>query len=113
MEGISLGVPDVYAALADPARRRILDLVSERELSVGEIVEACQLTQPAVSKRLRVLHDAGLVTVRTDGPRRLYSLRTAPLVEIDAWLERHRARWAAHLDDLEHALDGRDGGRGE
>lgn len=102
---------DVYAALADPTRRRILDLVRDRERSVTELVAACDLPQPSVSKQLRVLSDAGLVTVRPDGPRRIYALRPAPLMELDAWLARYRRRWASHLDALERALDeGSEGG---
>lgn len=98
-------MPDVYAALADPVRRRILDLVRERDRSVGEIVEACGLPQPGISKQLRVLHEAGLVRARPDGPRRIYSLEPAPLRDVDRWLASYRAAWSGRLDALERALD--------
>ncbi len=103
--GIWCSVPDVYAALADPTRRCILDLVRDDERSVSEIVSACGLTQPGISKQLRVLREAGLVSVRPDGPRRLYSLRSDPLKQVDAWLSRYRKRWAERLDALERVLD--------
>ncbi len=96
---------DVYAALADPTRRRILELVRDGERSVNEIVAACGLPQPGISKQLRTLHNAGLVSVRRDGPRRLYSLRAGPLSEMDAWLARFRGEWGARLDALERARD--------
>lgn len=98
-------MPDVYDALADPVRRQILDLVRERERSVNEIVEACRLPQPGVSKQLRYLHEAGLVTSRPEGPKRIYSLRPEPLAEVDAWLANYRRAWVGHLDALEKALD--------
>ena len=72
---------------------------------MGEIVERVRLTQPAVSKHLRVLRDAGLVRARIDGPRRVYAIRPGPLRELDAWLEPYRRMWAASLDDLERHLD--------
>ena len=71
---------------------------------MGEIVERVRLTQPAVSKHLRVLRDAGLVRARIDGPRRFYAIRPGPLRELDAWLEPYRRMWAASLDDLERYL---------
>jgi DNA-binding transcriptional ArsR family regulator len=98
-------VPDVYDALADPVRRKILDLVRVRERSVSEIVEACQLPQPGISKQLRYLHEAGLVTSRPEGPKRIYRLRPEPLADVDAWLSRYRKSWNRRLDDLEKALD--------
>lgn len=98
-------VPDVYAALADPVRRKILDLVRERERSVTEIVEACRLPQPGISKQLRYLHEAGLVISRPEGPKRIYRLRPEPLADVDAWLSRYRKTWNRRLDDLEKALD--------
>jgi len=73
-----------FAALAEPSRRQILDLLRERERPVGELVDQLRLSQPGVSKHLRVLREAGLVAVRPQGRRRLYGLRTAPLVEVDA-----------------------------
>jgi DNA-binding transcriptional ArsR family regulator len=86
--------------LAEPSRRRILDLLRGGERSVGELVGDLDLTQPAVSKHLRVLRDAGLVNVRSDAQRRLYRIRPEPLVELDAWLEPYRALWNEHLDRL-------------
>jgi DNA-binding transcriptional ArsR family regulator len=94
-----------FEVLADPTRREILDLVRERELSVGELVQRISLSQPGVSKHLRVLRDAGLVEVRVDAQRRLYRVRPEPLAEIDAWLRPYRLLWADRLDALENHLD--------
>ena len=74
-------------ALADPTRRRIVELLAEEERSAGEIAAQFATSRPGVSRHLRVLRDAGLVRVREDGPRRLYSLDPAPLAELNAWLE--------------------------
>lgn len=96
----------VLEAIAEPTRLRILDEVRDGERSVGELVERLSVIQPAVSRHLRVLRDAGLVTVRKDAQRRLYSVRVEPLVELDAWLEPYRAASAARLDALEiHLAD--------
>lgn len=89
-----------FAVLAEPSRRRILDLLRERERSVGELVEDLRLSQPGVSKHLRVLREAGLVGVRVDAQRRLYQLRAEPLVEVDAWVQPYRRFWSARLDAL-------------
>lgn len=94
-----------FEVLAEPLRRQILDLVRERERSVGELVAALDLSQPGVSKHLRVLREAGLVAVRQDAQRRWYGLNAAPLAEIDAWLAPYRERWARRLDALERHLD--------
>jgi DNA-binding transcriptional ArsR family regulator len=94
-----------FAVLAEPTRRSILDLLRERERSVGELVERLTVSQPGVSKHLRVLRDAGLVSVRTDAQRRVYGLRAEPLAEIDAWLGPYRAFWSGRLDALERHLD--------
>jgi DNA-binding transcriptional ArsR family regulator len=94
-----------YAALAEPHRRTILDLLRARERTVGELVASLGLSQPGVSKHLRVLREAGLVRVRTDGRRRHYALDAAPLAEVDAWLEPYRALWDARLDALERHLE--------
>ena len=91
--------------LAEPHRRRILDLLREGERSVGELVTELDLTQPAVSKHLRVLRDAGLVEARVDAQRRLYRLRPEPLREVDEWIAPYRAAWAGRLDALERHLD--------
>ena|SRR5215212_2405678 len=91
--------------LAEPNRRRILDLVRDGPRPVGEIVDAIGLTQPGTSKHLRVLREAGLLEVRPDGRRRLYALRLEPLAELDAWLAPYRRLWATRLDALEEHLD--------
>ena len=96
---------DAFATLAEPNRRRILDLLAERERPVGEIVDALSISQPAVSKHLRVLREAGVVRSRVDAQRRVYSVRVEPLRDIDEWLERYRALWARSLDRLEQHLD--------
>ena len=94
-----------FDVLVEPTRRRILDLLRERPRVVGELVELTGLSQPGVSKHLRVLRDASLVVVRPDAQRRWYELRAEPLAEIDAWLEPYRAMWAGRLDALERHLD--------
>jgi DNA-binding transcriptional ArsR family regulator len=94
-----------YAALAEPSRRRILDLVRGRERSVSDLVERLGLSQPGVSKHLRVLRDAGLVDVRKDGRMRWYSLRPQPLAEVDRWLDPFRDHWSTRLDTLERHLE--------
>ncbi|MFC5265603.1 ArsR/SmtB family transcription factor [Kribbella qitaiheensis] len=94
-----------FEVLAEPRRREILDLLRGGERPVGELVEQLALSQPAVSKHLKVLRDAGLVDVRQDAQRRWYRLRPAPLAEIDAWLEPYRDLWRDRLDALESHLD--------
>src|SRR5438874_13641632 len=94
-----------FAVLAEPSRRQILDLLRERERSVGELVAKLRLSQPGVSKHLRVLRDAGLVDVRVDAQRRWYQLRPEPLAEVDAWIEPYRRFWSDRLDALEAHLD--------
>src|SRR5438105_2127530 len=93
-----------FAVLAEPSRRQILDLLRVRERSVGELVDHLRLSQPGVSKHLRVLREAGLVDVRVDAQRRWYQLRAEPLAEVDAWLEPYRRFWSARLDALEAHL---------
>jgi len=95
----------VFDVLGEPRRRQILDLLGEGERPVGELVDALGLTQPTVSKHLRLLREAGLVEARGDAQRRLYRVRPEPLREIDAWLGPYRRMWAAGLDDLERHLD--------
>jgi DNA-binding transcriptional ArsR family regulator len=95
----------VFEVLAEPNRRRILDLLREGELAVGDLVSGLGISQPAVSKHLRVLRQAGLVEVRAEAQRRLYRLRTEPLREIDDWLAPYRAAWSNRLDALEAHLD--------
>jgi DNA-binding transcriptional ArsR family regulator len=95
----------IFDVLTDGSRRRILDLLRERERSVGELVEALGMSQPGVSKHLRVLREAGLVKVRVDAQRRWYGLDAKPLAELDAWLAPYRRYWADRLDDLERHLE--------
>ena len=94
-----------FDVLAEPTRRRILDLIRDEERPVNELVATLAISQPGVSKHLRVLREAGLVEVRTDAQRRLYRVRPEPLAEIDAWLAPYRRLWANRLDDLERHLD--------
>jgi DNA-binding transcriptional ArsR family regulator len=98
-------VASTFEVLAEPRRREILDLLRQGERPVGDLVARLNLTQPTVSKHLRVLREAGLVQVRQDAQRRLYRLRFEPLVELDAWLEPYRRLWAERLDALERHLD--------
>lgn len=91
--------------LAEPRRREILDLLRTGERPVGDLVEQLELTQPAVSKHLKVLREAGLVEVRHDAQRRWYRLCPQPLAELDAWLAPYRALWTASFDALERHLD--------
>ncbi|HEX8073919.1 MAG TPA: metalloregulator ArsR/SmtB family transcription factor [Thermoleophilaceae bacterium] len=94
-----------YTALAEPHRRQILDLLRGGERSVGDLVDRLDLTQPGVSKHLRVLREAGLVGARAEGRQRLYGLRAQPLAEVDAWLSPYRAYWSDRLDALERHLE--------
>ena len=94
-----------YAALAEPHRRLILDLLRGGERSAGELVDRLDLSQPGVSKHLKVLRGAGLVDVRARGRNRLYRLRPEPLREVDAWLEPYRAYWSERLAALERHLE--------
>src|SRR3954447_8481969 len=99
---------DVFEAIAEPSRRELLDLLSERERPAGELVAHLhKLTQPAVSRHLRILREVGLVEVRPDGQRRIYALRADRLIEIDSWLSRYRRYWRDHLDALERHLEER------
>jgi len=100
-----------FEVLAEPHRRHILDLLRLRDRSVGELVEELPLTQPSVSKHLKVLKESGLVSVRPDAQRRVYRLRPEPLLEIDAWLTPYRAVWADRLDALEQHLTDEGAGR--
>ena len=95
----------IYGALAEPHRREILDLLRGGERSVGDLVARLDLSQPGVSKHLRVLREAGLVAVRPAGRERRYALRAEPLADIDAWLEPYRAYWSHRLDALERHLE--------
>ena len=94
-----------FAIIAEPSRRAILSLLASSELSVGDIEEKLDLSQPSVSKHLRVLRDAGFVESRIDAQRRLYRIKPEPLMEIDAWLAPFRRFWSVHVDALERHLD--------
>src|SRR5215207_3312572 len=107
--GYPRGMATTFTVLAEPARRRILDLLLEKPRPVGELTERLGLTQPGTSKHLRVLREAGLVQVRADAQRRVYELSPAPLAEVDAWLAPYRRLWNDSLDALERHLDAGDG----
>jgi DNA-binding transcriptional ArsR family regulator len=94
-----------FEIIAEPNRRRILDLLRGHERPVGDLVQALAVSQPTVSKHLRVLRDAGLVDVRVDAQRRLYRVRPEPLQTIDEWLAPYREMWSERLDDLERHLE--------
>lgn len=99
---------DVFAALADPTRRQVLDLLTRRERAAGELGRAFPaMSQPGLSRHLRVLREAGLVGVRRDHRHRYYSLRTERLAEVDAWISKYRGFWEVELDSLEAHLDAR------
>jgi len=91
--------------MAEPNRRMILDLLRQRERTVGDLVEALAVSQPAVSKHLKVLRGAGLVESRSEAQRRYYRVRPLPLREVDAWLAPYREMWTRSLDALEQHLD--------
>jgi DNA-binding transcriptional ArsR family regulator len=93
-----------FEILADPTRRRVLDLLRDDDRTVTELVDALDMSQPAVSKHLRVLRDAGLVEARIDAQRRIYTLRPEPLVELDAWLAPYRRFWRGKLARLHRHL---------
>ena len=95
----------VFEIIAEPNRRAILSLLVSSEQSVGEIERQLRMSQPAVSKHLRVLRDAGFVESTVDAQRRLYRLKPEPLREMDAWLAQFRRFWSAHVDALERHLD--------
>jgi len=92
-------------ALSEPHRMAILSMLADGERPAGDFVDALPIAQPTVSKHLSVLREAGLVTVRKDATRRLYSLNPAPLKELDAWLATYRRFWSGRLDALEAHLD--------
>ncbi|MBK1788531.1 ArsR/SmtB family transcription factor [Prauserella cavernicola] len=94
-----------FEVLAEPRRRQILDLLRDGERVVGDLVDRLTLTQPAVSKHLKVLREAGLVDVRHDAQRRWYRLRPEPLLEVESWLAPYRRFWDERLDALERHLD--------
>jgi len=100
-----MAVGATFEVVAEPNRRLILEILRQRERTVGELVQALDVSQPAVSKHLKVLRGAGLVESRREAPRRYYRVRPLPLREVDAWLEPYRAMWTRSLDALERHLD--------
>ncbi|MFE9692822.1 ArsR/SmtB family transcription factor [Micromonospora sp. NPDC005806] len=96
---------DAFAVLAEPTRRRILDRLRRAESSVGDLVDALGMSQPAVSKHLKVLREAGFVTCRIAAQQRIYRIDTRGLRAVDDWLGPYRRMWAEHLDALERHLD--------
>jgi DNA-binding transcriptional ArsR family regulator len=95
----------VFQALADPARLRILETIKSRERAVGEIVERMDIRQSGVSRHLRILTEAGIVRARSDGQKRLYSLRKEGFDQIEAWVAGYRRHWEARLDRFGAALE--------
>ena len=104
MRHITIVTTALFEILAEPNRRRVLDLLREQDRTVGELVEALEMNQPAVSKHLRVLRDAGLVEASIDAQRRVYRLRAEPLAEVDAWLAPYRKFWRGRLAALQRHL---------
>ena len=98
---------DVFQALADPTRRRIVEALRRGEQQVGDIVEKAGVAQSGVSRHLRILSESGFVSMRPDGQRRLYALRPAPFRELDRWLGAYRELWEARLDRFGAALETR------
>lgn len=96
---------NTFATLAEPNRRLILDTIFAKPCTVNMLIEVLGLSQPAVSKHLKILRESGLVAVRPDGQRRWYEVRAEPLAEIDNWLEPYRQLWADRLDSLEQHLE--------
>ena len=95
---------DLFVALADPTRRRIIESLAGGERSFGELAEQFEMSRPAVSQHLKVLRDTGLVKARADAQRRIYRLEGGGLAEVDEWLGKVRDFWAEHLDKLEQAI---------
>lgn len=100
-----MAATSTFELLSDATRRRVLDVLREREHSVGELVDLLDMSQPAVSKQLRVLREAGLALVRIDAQRRVYRLNPHGLREIDDWIAPFRTFWEDRLDDMERTLD--------
>jgi DNA-binding transcriptional ArsR family regulator len=95
---------DAFQVLADPTRRRIVEVLLGGEQQVGDVVDKAGVHQSGVSRHLRILHESGFVSVRPDGQRRLYALRPEPFREMDAWLGPYRKMWEARLDRFANAL---------
>jgi DNA-binding transcriptional ArsR family regulator len=100
---------DAFAVLAEPTRRRILDELRRSESSVNDLVDVLAISQPTMSKHLKVLRDAGFVSCRTAAQRRIYRIETRPLEALDEWLAPYRRLWNAHLNALERHLDQHEG----
>jgi DNA-binding transcriptional ArsR family regulator len=100
-------MPDTYAVIAEPSRRRILDRLLQSDSSVTDLVKDLGMSQPLISKHLRTLRDGGLVVVKVEAQRRIYSLDTGPLADIDEWLSAYRKTWNQHVDALVAHLDQR------
>ena len=98
----------MFDVLAEPTRRRILDQLRDRPHTVGELVATLSISQPSISKHLRVLRDAGVVDARKDAQRRVYELRPEALAEVLVWVEPYRKLWAGRLDALERHLDAKE-----
>jgi DNA-binding transcriptional ArsR family regulator len=99
---------DEFAVLAEPTRRRILEKLRDSDCSVGGLVEALGINQPAVSKHLKVLREAGFVSCRTVAQQRIYRIEMRPSLAVDGWLAPYRRLWNRHLDALERHLDSQD-----
>ena len=97
-----------FTVLAEPTRLQILNELRDSDRHVGHLIEALGLTQPMISKHLKVLRDAGFVRSRTDAQRRIYQIEPAPFQALDEWLEPYRQLWTKHLDALERHLDERE-----
>jgi DNA-binding transcriptional ArsR family regulator len=106
-------VTATFEVLADERRRRILDLLAVKERQVGELVTLLSMSQPAVSKHLKVLREAGVVQSRTDAQRRIYRVNPEPLRAVDEWLAPYRRQWAGHRNALERHLEIMEGSDGE
>jgi DNA-binding transcriptional ArsR family regulator len=104
---------DPFETLADPTRRRIIAALRDGERPVNDIVEEAGIHQSGVSRHLRILHEAGFVTVRPDGQRRLYALKPEPFQEFEAWLAGYRKLWEARLDRFGAALEQRQKSKSE
>jgi DNA-binding transcriptional ArsR family regulator len=98
-------VADTFAVLAEPTRRRILDELLRSERSVGDLVTSVAISQPTMSKHLKVLREAGFVSCRTARQQRIYRIEATPFEAVDRWLEPYRSLWTRHLDALERHLD--------
>lgn len=103
-------VMDIFTALADPTRRRIIESLAAGETSFGELANQFEMSRPAVSQHLKVLRDAGMVTARADAQRRIYRLSDDSLDDLDAWLGKVREYWSQRLDRLERLLGEADKG---